>query len=72
MRSELVRVVTVYASTVRIGDIVNIGGTESRVDNMFALHGGGKRLILDTSEPFTLGPAVPLFAKRLSIIEITR
>jgi hypothetical protein len=72
MRSELVKVMTVYASTVRIGDIVNIGGAESRVENMFALQGGGKRLILDIGEPFTLGPSVPLFARRLSTIEITR
>ncbi|MDT3396924.1 hypothetical protein RKE29_09745 [Streptomyces sp. B1866] len=70
MRSGLVEVMVVYAHTVRVGDVVHIAGTDTRVGNMFALPDQRKRLILDNGCALTLGPTTPLIAKRCCPVRV--
>ncbi|MBV9024771.1 MAG: hypothetical protein JO362_13515 [Streptomycetaceae bacterium] len=46
--------VTVFANTVRIGDILRIDGTSRSVRDMRFLSGGAKRLILDGGAAYTM------------------
>ncbi|MFH8365577.1 hypothetical protein [Streptomyces sp. NPDC018031] len=64
-------VLTVYASTVRRGDIVNIERTQLRVRDMLALHGGRKRLFLDNGMTVVLDTETPLIARRAAVVRIT-
>lgn len=46
--------VDITATTVRRGDVLQIGGRPCLVVDLFHLHGGGKRLRLDSGELLTL------------------
>ncbi|MEU9334418.1 hypothetical protein AB0D49_14845 [Streptomyces sp. NPDC048290] len=65
-------VVTVNASTVRVGDLASLEGEEFRVADMFALRGGGKKVLFESSEFITLDLTTPLVVRRFRSIEIAR
>ncbi|MFK0168200.1 hypothetical protein ACIQU5_05310 [Streptomyces sp. NPDC090306] len=46
--------VEITAVTVRRGDILQIGGRPCLVVDLFHIHSGGKRLLLDSGELLTL------------------
>jgi hypothetical protein len=70
MRFEVREIVTVYATTVRVGDIVRVGAVDRRVADMRALHGGAKLLIFSRGKTFNLGASASLLAYRTSSITI--
>jgi hypothetical protein len=70
MRIEIPEIVTVYAATVRVGDIVRVGAVDHRVRDMRASHGGGKLLLFGGSGSVTLGAGVSLRAYRRSMVTI--
>jgi hypothetical protein len=70
LRFEVREIVTVYANTVRVGDIVRVGAVDRRVRDMRAQHGSAKLLIFSRGETFTLGASASLLAYRKTSITI--
>jgi hypothetical protein len=70
MKVEIPEIVTVYAATVKVGDIVRIGPADRRVRDMRALHGGAKLLMFSRGATFTLGASASLLAYRTLVVTI--
>lgn len=60
-----VETLTVYAGTVRIGDVVNVNGRDRLVKNMFTVRGNRKWLIFSDGGKYALAPGDSLCARRV-------
>ncbi|WP_079249650.1 hypothetical protein [Streptomyces sp. IMTB 2501] len=57
--------VEVTATTVRRGDIIQVGGRACRVDNLFQLPNGAKQLLFESGELLTIHTRTRLAAVRM-------
>ena len=65
MRDEAFIPVTITADTVRLLDVVDIGGRPLRVIDLRALRAGHKLLIFETGETLTLTPRTSVNGVRI-------
>ncbi|GGV76115.1 hypothetical protein GCM10010294_41800 [Streptomyces griseoloalbus] len=57
--------VEITSASVQRGDIIQVGGQQRRVTDLFQLPGGAKRLVFDSGELLTIHTMTRLVALRL-------
>ncbi|MFH9038880.1 hypothetical protein ACH4FA_05885 [Streptomyces sp. NPDC017966] len=57
--------VEITSASVQLGDVIQVGGQQCRVTDLFQLPGGAKRLVLDSGELLTIHTGTRLVALRL-------
>lgn len=57
--------VEITSASVQRGDIIQLGGQQCRVSDLFQLPGGAKRLVFDSGELLTIHAMTRLVALRL-------
>ncbi|WAZ22345.1 hypothetical protein STRCI_003595 [Streptomyces cinnabarinus] len=62
---ELLSPVEISAASVQRGDVIQVGGQQYRVADIFQLPNGAKRLVFDSGEWLTLHTRTRLIALRL-------
>ncbi|MFD5317901.1 hypothetical protein [Streptomyces sp. NPDC127098] len=65
MNYRVVIPVDVNADTIKVADVVTIGGRELRVCDMIALPGRAKRLVFESGETFTMLPSTLMSVDRV-------
>ncbi len=57
--------VEISSTSVQLGDVIQVGGQQCRVTDLFQLPGGAKRLVFDSGELLTIHSGTRLMALRL-------
>ncbi|QER84589.1 hypothetical protein [Streptomyces tendae] len=57
--------VEITSASVQLGDVIQVGGRQCRVTDLFQLPGGAKRLVFDSGELLTIHTGTRLVALRL-------
>lgn len=57
--------VEITSASVQLGDVIQVGGQQCRVTDLFQLPGGAKRLVFDSGELLTIHTMTRLAALRL-------
>ncbi|WP_406471663.1 hypothetical protein OH738_19210 [Streptomyces hirsutus] len=57
--------VEITSASVQRGDVIQVGGQQCRVTDLFQLPGGAKRLVFDSGELLTIHTGTRLVALRL-------
>jgi hypothetical protein len=57
--------VEITSTSVQLGDVIQVGGQQCRVTDLFQLPGGAKRLVFDSGELLTIHTGTRLVALRL-------
>ncbi|OKK10375.1 hypothetical protein AMK33_13940 [Streptomyces sp. CB02400] len=57
--------VEITSTSVQLGDVIQVGGQQCRVTDLFQLPGGAKRLVFDSGELLTVHTMTRLVALRL-------
>ncbi|MGW5199182.1 hypothetical protein [Streptomyces spiralis] len=57
--------VEITSASVQLGDVIEVGGQQCRVTDLFQLPGGAKRLVFDSGELLTIHTGTRLAALRL-------
>ncbi|MDT0394225.1 hypothetical protein [Streptomyces edwardsiae] len=57
--------IEITATSVQLGDVIQVGGQQCRVTDLFQLPGGAKRLVFDSGELLTIHTRTRLVALRL-------
>ncbi len=57
--------VEITSASVQLGDVIQVGGQQCRVTDLFQLPGGAKRLVFDSGELLTIPAGTRLMALRL-------
>lgn len=57
--------VEITSASVQLGDVIQVGGQQCRVTDLFQLPGGAKRLVFDSGELLTIHAGTRLMALRL-------
>ncbi|MEN3582627.1 hypothetical protein AAH978_00450 [Streptomyces sp. ZYX-F-203] len=65
LSGALLSPVEITSASVQLGDVVQVGGRQCRVTDLFQLPGGAKRLVFDSGELLTIHTGTRLIALRL-------
>ncbi|MEZ7155752.1 hypothetical protein ACBR38_11985 [Streptomyces sp. MAD19A] len=57
--------IEITSTSVQLGDVIQVGGQQCRVTDLFQLPGGAKRLVFDSGELLTIHTGTRLVALRL-------
>ncbi|MFC8370956.1 hypothetical protein ACFUIT_23890 [Streptomyces sp. NPDC057239] len=65
LRGAVLSPVEITSTSVQLGDVIQVGGKQCRVTDLFQLPGGAKRLVFDSGELLTVHTMTRLVALRL-------
>lgn len=65
LSGAVLSLIEITSTSVQLGDVIQVGGQQCRVTDLFQLPGGAKRLAFDSGELLTIHTGTRLVALRL-------